>query len=117
MPDMLRRGSEWLEQMRTKHASSPVEYRRAGQPAVPVGATFGKTDYEVADEAGLTVGSHVWDFLVLADDLGFEPQAGDLIAAVGRKYEVMNLGSEGCWRFSDSFRQTYRIHTRDIGSL
>lgn len=117
MPDMLRRGSEWLEQMRTTHASSPVEYRRGGQPVVPVSATFGKTDYEIADEAGLTVGSHVWDFLIRADELGFEPQAGDVIAASGRKYEVMNLGGEGCWRFSDSFRQTYRIHTRDTGGL
>ncbi len=94
-----------------------MEYRREGQPAKAVNATFGKTDFEIIDEAGLTVGSHVWDFLIRADELGFEPESGDIIAASGRKYEVMNLGGDGCWRFSDPFRQTYRIHTRDTGSL
>ncbi len=115
MADLLRTGSAWLEQMRTAHCSSPVEYRR-GEEATAVDATFGKTEYEVADESGLTIGAQVWDFLILAADLGFEPEPGDLIVADGRKYEVMNLGQEGCWRFSDPYRQTYRIHTKDIGS-
>jgi hypothetical protein len=101
--------------MRTAHCSSPVEYRRPPD-AVTVSATYGKTDFEVADESGLTIGSHVWDFLILADALGFEPEPGDVIAADGRRYEVMNLGGEGCWRWSDPYRQTYRIHTKDIGA-
>jgi len=112
--DLLREGSQWLEQMRTSHCSSPVEYRR-DPDAYSVNATYGKTDFEVADESGLTVESHIWDFLILADDLGFEPEPGDVIAANGRRYEVMNLGGDGCWRWSDPYRQTYRIHTKDIG--
>jgi len=116
--DMLKRGSEWLEQMRTAHMTSPVEYQRATDPpqALTVNATFGRTRYEVADESGLTVGSHVWDFLILADDLGFEPAPADVIVANGRRYEVMNLGPDRAWRWSDAFRQTYRIHTKDIGA-
>jgi hypothetical protein len=93
-----------------------VLYRRAGQADADVRATFGKTDYEVADGYGATIQSHVIDFLILADELGLEPEPGDVIVADGRKYEVMNLGGEGCWRWSDPYRQTYRIHTKDIGA-
>ena len=116
--DLLRQGSQWLEQMRTAHCSSPVEYRTPGKTpdAYTVNATFGRTGFEVANESGLTINAHVWDFLILADELGFDPEPGDVIAANGRKYEVMNLGGEGCWRWSDPYRQTYRIHTKDIGA-
>jgi hypothetical protein len=113
--DLLQQGSQWLGQMRTAHCSSPVEYRRAPD-AYTVSATYGKTDYDVADESGLTIGSHVWDFLIQANELGLEPEPGDVIVTNGRKYEVMNLGGEGCWRWSDPYRQTYRIHTKDIGA-
>ena len=115
MNDLLRQGIEWLEQQRTAHCSSPVIYHR-DITEYPVNATFGKTDFEVADESGLTIGSHVWDFLILAADLGIEPEAGDVIAADGRRFEVMNLGGDGCWRWSDPYRQTYRIHTKDVGA-
>jgi len=113
--NLLRQGSQWLEQMRTAHCSSPVGYRRPPDGII-VNATYGKTGFEIADESGLTIGSHVWDFLILADELGLEPEPGDVIAADGRRYEVMNLGGEGCWRWSDPYRQTYRIHTKDIGA-
>ena len=115
MPDLLRQGSQWLEQMRTSHCSSPVEYRRPPD-ALTVNATYGKTNVELADESGLTVRSHVWDFLILADALGWEPEPGDVIAADGRKYEVMNLSGEGAWRWSDPYRTTFRIHTKETGA-
>lgn len=114
MSDLLRQGVAWLDQQRIAHCSSPVEYRRSPD-AITVGATYGKTDVELADASGLTIGSHVWDFLIPASELGLEPEPGDVIAADGRQYEVMNLGGEGCWRWSDPYRSTYRIHTRDIG--
>jgi len=114
--DLLRQGAQWLEQMRTAHCSSPVEYRRPPE-FWTVQATFGKTGFEVADESGLTIKAQVWDFLILADALpGIEPEPGDVIAVNRRKYEVVNLGGEGCWRWSDPYRQTYRIHTKDIGA-
>lgn len=116
MGDLLRQGSQWLEQQRTAHCSSQVDYRRPPD-AYTVNATYGKTDVEVADESGLTITAGVWDFLILADELpGIEPEPGDVIAANGRRYEVMNLGGQDCWRWSDPYRQTYRIHTKDIGA-
>ena len=126
MGDLLQQGSQWLEQQRRAHCSSPVEYRRpaaseppgeGGSPdAKSVKATYGRTRYEVADASGLTINAQVWDFLILADELGFDPEPGDVIVANARRYEVMNLGGEGCWRWSDPYRQTYRIHTKDIGA-
>jgi len=118
MADLLRQGSQWLEQQRTAYCSSSVEYRAPGRSpdATTVSATYGKTDVEIADESGLTITAGVWDFLILAEELGFDPEPGDVIAANGRKYEVMNLGGENCWRWSDPYRQTYRIHTKDIGA-
>ena len=113
--DLLRDGLNWLEQRRTAHMTSPVIYHREGQVDAEVQATFGKTDYEVADEYGSTVRTHVIDFLILADELGQEPQAGDVIVADDRRYEVMDLAGQGAWRWSDPYRTTFRIHTKDIG--
>ncbi len=119
MGDLLRDGLNWLKQQRTAYMTSPVTYRRAGsgsQNDAEVQATFGKTDYEVADDYGATIRTHVIDFLILTDELGHEPKAGDVIVADGRKYEVMNLAGEGPWRWSDPYRTTLRIHTKDIGN-
>ena len=115
MTDLLRQGSDWLEQMRAAHCSSPVVYRRGGSE-IEVGATYGRTQYEVEDDYGLRIKVSAMDFLITADDLGLEPEAGDVIAAEGRRFEVMDLGDEGSWRFSDPYRKTLRIHTKDIGN-
>jgi len=106
--DMLRQGSQWLEQMRTQHCSSPVTYRR-GATEAQLNATYGRTEYEVEDDYGLRIAAHVTDFLILAADFTptfGEPEAGD----------VMSLGSQGHWRWSDPHRQAMRIHTKETGA-
>jgi hypothetical protein len=115
--DLLRQGGQWLEQMRTAHCSSPVTYLRGLDQHV-VNATFGRTAYEIVDQSGLTIGGHVWDFLILASDLSVgEPQPGDVVVADGRRFEVMALGEDiQGWRWSDPYRTTFRIHTKDIGN-
>lgn len=115
MGDLLRQGSQWLEQMRTSHCSIPVTYRREGWAEAEVQATFGRTEYEVEDGYGLRVAAQVMDFLILADDLGFEPEPADRIVADGVVYEVMALAGQGHWRWSDPYRTTMRIHTKEIG--
>ena len=62
----------------------------------------------------MTIVAKVWDFIIQADEMEFDPEPGDLILADGRLYEVMNLGGEA-WRWSDPFRTAYRIHTKDTG--
>ncbi len=113
MTDLLRQGAQWLEQRRRAHCSSPVEYIRDGTPAT-VQATYGKTDYTIANDAGGRIGSHVTDFLIGADELGFTPKVGDVIVADGSSFEVMNFGDDGCWRWSDPYHITMRIHTREV---
>lgn len=115
MTDLLKEGSAWLEQQRTAHCSSQVSYF-VGAAETVLNATFGKTDFEVADESVTTI-SQVWDFLILAADLGFDPAPGHVIVTGGRKYEVMQFGSDAKgWRWSDPYRETYRIHTKGIGA-
>jgi len=90
--DLLRQDSQWLEQMRAAHCSGLVEYRKPLE-AWTVQATFGKTGFEGT--------AQVWDFLIHSDALpGGELEPGDAIAANGRRYEVVNLGGEGCWRLT-----------------
>ena len=124
MADLLQQGSNWLEDMRTAHASQPVTYSRSGEQII-VQATIGKTSYEVEDDYGLRVQGEVIDFLIRADDLVLagaktEPQEGDQIrisrADKVEVFEVMNLAGQGHFRYSDSFGKTLRIHTRQIGS-
>ena len=124
MGDLLRQGSQWLAGVLKQHAASPVTYSRP--PAdeddetveLELAATLGKTDYEKLDEYGMPVGATASDFLVSA--AGFagtfgEPQVGDRIVFDGAVYEVLELPGQGCWRQSDRFGNTMRIHTKRIG--
>lgn len=115
MSNMLNNGLDWLEQKMIDHCSGPAEYRRGSQ-CYPISAVFGKTDYELESDEGISVGAFVWDFLVSSDVLGFEPEVGDIVAADSRRFEVMNLPGQGCWRWTSPNRKTYRIHTKEIGA-
>jgi len=60
----------------------------------------------------------VVDFLVSAEVFAptfGEPEPGDQIVADGVVYEVMDLAGQGHWRWSDPYRTTMRIHTKEIG--
>lgn len=118
MTDLLQQGTRWLEQQREAHLSSPVIYVRGSHEAEFM-ATYGRTDFETDDETGLRVQGHVTDFLICA---GFftpvfgHPEPGDQIRAGSRVYEVMDISAQGCWRWSDPYRVTLRIHSRDVGA-
>jgi hypothetical protein len=120
--DLLRKSSEWLEDQRTRHAASTVEYVRGSQ-SVELPATIGKTTFELDDGYGVLVRHESRDFLVLAADLVLGdaptiPQRGDRIREVQGEmvyvYEVTAPGKEPCWRWSDAYRKTLRIHTKQI---
>jgi hypothetical protein len=122
--DLLDKGSAWLEGQRKKHATREVTYRR-GMDAVVVKATIGRTLFEQDDGAGVTVRVQVRDYLIDTADLVLAEQAtlpakGDRIEEIdaGQKhtYEVLPLGGEQHWRYSDPYRRTLRIHTKLIGT-
>ena len=122
MADLLKIACDWLGGMRLKHASQSVTYSR-GNSSVDVQATLGKTDYEVADESGLTVQAVATDFLISADQLVLDgirtlPRPGDRIRLADgeqvKVYEVLDLAGGGHYRPSDPYGVTLRIHTKQV---
>ena len=116
--NILKAGTQWLSDMRIKHMSEAITYKRSSSTVTVMG-TPGKTDYDVADESGLRVGSQVTDFLIIAADLilggtATTPQHGDQIIFSGSVYEVLNLPGDGCWRYSDPYKIALRIHTKQV---
>jgi hypothetical protein len=123
MADLLQQSSNWLEEKRTQHAAQSVCYVRGSQ-SVNLPATVGKTTFEVDDGYGVLVRHESRDFLALAADLILDgtpmlPERGDRIretqAGQVFVYEVTAPGKEPCWRYSDSYRKTLRIHTKQVG--
>ena len=121
---MLEAGSNWLQQQRKKHATRTVDYRR-GMETVSVEATVGRTQFEQDDGAGVIVRTEVRDYLIDTIDLvigGVQvlPNRGDQIEEMvdGKLfiYEVMPIGQEPHWRYSDPYRKTLRIHTKHIAT-
>lgn len=124
MADLLANATTWLAQQRTKHLSQQVVYW-SETLSVTVPATIGKTEFEVDDEFGVVQRIESRDFLILASDLVLDgnvtlPERGDIIEEQAGtqtlQYEVTAPGKEPCWRYSDLYRQTLRIHTKAIGT-
>ena len=122
MSDLLEQGSAWLDQQRVQHMSRSVTYCR-GETSVEVQATIGKWTFEIDDGTGILERIDSRDFLILTAELvlGGEatlPQRGDRIKETqGEKvyvYEVLAPGREDCWRYSDPYRKTLRIHTKQV---
>jgi len=120
MSDLLEAGAIWLESMRTKHMSKSVMYCRGGESVI-LPATIGRTVFEVERETGAYEPYESRDFLISAADLILSgepvlPVLGDIVKETvdGKvyEYEVMAPGSEPCWRWSDTYRHTLRIHTK-----
>lgn len=122
MTDMLARGMEWLSRQRTQHLAQPVTYVR-GADSVTLPATIGKTEFAIEDGHGLLQKYESRDFLVQTGDLILNgtatlPERGDQIRETQGKstyvYEVLAPGTEPVWRYSDPYRHTLRIHTKQI---
>ena len=122
MGDILQRGSDWLENQRHTHATRTVTYKR-GVDSVSLAATIGRTIFEIDNGHGVLERIESRDYLVLAIDLVLDgspvvPQRGDRIRETQNGttyvYEVMSPGKEPEWRWSDPYRKTLRIHTKQI---
>ena len=126
MPDLLQRGSDWLEDQRTQHATRWVTYQRGvvgDGPSVQVQATIGRTTFDVDNGTDALLRVESRDYLILTVDLVLEgeqtpPKQGDTIReSMGQTvmvYEVMAPGGAPHFRFSDPYRKTLRIHTKFV---
>ena len=124
MTDILENGSNWLLDKLRVNASREVTYRRVDE-AIAVEATVGRTVFEQDDGAGVIVRTEVRDYLIDAVDLVLSgkrelPKRGDRIEEIQNSqqfvYEVMSIGTEPHWRYSDPYRKTLRIHTKHIAT-
>jgi hypothetical protein len=122
MVDLLQIGSDWLSDQLQQHASRPVTYQR-GVETVPLGATIGRTVFELTGDEGIVERIESRDFLIPAVDLVLAgqtvlPERGDQIIETDINgtftYEVMAPGDEPPWRYSDPYRKTLRVHTKLI---
>jgi hypothetical protein len=120
--DLLERASAWLENQRVKHITRTVVYQR-GVETLDVLATIGQTVFQIDDGAGAMLRVESRDYLIAATDLALGgslalPQRGDRIRETqGTQvfvYEVMAPGDEPHWRWSDPYRKTLRIHTKQV---
>jgi len=119
MADLIKNAMVWLEAQRREHLSIPIIYRR-GDASAAITATVGKTVFKVTDDYGRYQHIESRDYLVNASELILEgqsilPQSGDEIEENGFIYEVMAPNGEPEWRYSDSYRQCLRIHTKLTG--
>lgn len=122
MPDLLQKSSAWLEDQRTKFLTQSVVYQR-GTDTVELPATIGTTVFQIDDGAGALLRIESRDYLIRAVDLvlggnAILPKRGDRIRETSGTqvfvYEVVAPGDEPCWRWSDAYRQTLRIHTKQV---
>lgn len=111
---MIRAALETLRRVQTDVLASDVVYRR-GSGDVPLRAVVGRSVFRSQNSSGLWIGTSSHDFIVASDALGFEPSPGDIIIFDGLEYEVLALGGESVWRWSDPHRTAVRIHTKLIG--
>lgn len=92
-----------------------------GVNSVSLTVIAGRTPTELIDsEAGLQIRSMVRDILILPDelvinDVEIKPIPGDIWTEEdGTLYEVIRLGSEPAWRWSEQTKQILRVHTQQI---
>jgi hypothetical protein len=123
--DLLSQSAAWLARQFIKHAGREVRYCR-GSSVLQLQATVGRTEFQVDDGYGLLVRHESRDFLIPASDLVLSgvatlPKPGDQIQEeqdnIVYIYEVMAPGKEPCWRFSDLYRNTLRIHTKHTATI
>lgn len=118
---MLNRGADMVAAKLLGAACVPITYV-VGSSSLEIDAVVGSTSTETDDGDGLVMRSQMRDYLIDAaalsiDGDAFEPSRGHQIIDGVMRYEVLPVGSEGCWRWSDRDHKRYRIHTRWLGKV
>jgi hypothetical protein len=125
MVDMLAQAASWLSGVRKANMTTVVTYTRPGTPpaSVSVSATIGATTFQIENEYGMLVQFTSRDFLITASDLVLgssvvQPKPGDTVSETAPSgtvvYQVLGPGKEPCWRWSDPYRNTIRVHTKQV---
>lgn len=88
---------------------------------VPCG--LGKSEFAAIDASGAVVTIRSQDYLILAELYDFgdgpvEPARGDKVirsqADGDHTYELLDVPGAPSWRWSDSYQQRLRLHTKEV---
>ena len=106
--NLLEHGAQFLNKVRNEKLTVEVSYNGEA-----VKATIGKTVFKLETGFGI-IYEESTDFLISVDALLDAPAKGDVIEWQEVEYEVLAPENEKIWRYSDSYKNTYRIHTKRI---
>lgn len=118
--NMMRTGSQWLNDKLKASASESATYSRGGSSVTGgLAVTAGETRFEQLTEEGLTVEARIRDFTFEAADLVILgttvlPAKGDRIVFGSTTYEVLPVSGGEEQRYCDRFDIRLRVHTKEI---
>ncbi len=120
MRDLMDIKDAWLDEQCKENLSRAGTYRR-GEDSCELAVQLGRSVFEMSDEAGGIIEFETRDYILSAVDLvlggsATEPRPGDRIEEGGHVYEVLSPGSEKCWRWSDGYYRTMRVHTKEVAA-
>lgn len=121
--DFMLWGMDWLNE--TLKANCPVEatYTRGGE-TIAIVVRLGRTIFASNRQGGPRIEFGEIDFLIDAADLVLnesrtQPAEGDRIAltlrSIAYTFEILPVGGEPAWRWSDEYRTCYRVHCKEVG--
>ncbi len=125
MPDLVQKGAVWLEGKRLAHRSVSVTVRRGGLSFTAL-ATKGTFQSISETLTGVIVNERAEDYMIAVADYDFgdgpeDPKVGDYIhdSSSGKeiRMEVLPVAVEDAKRYSDNYRITWRIHTKETGDV
>ena len=111
---MIETGMDALRAAQIDALATDAVYRR-GADERSVKAVLGRTVFRSQNDYGAWVRTESRDFIVTAEQLDIEPQAGDEIVYQGDVYEGLAPSGEPVWRWSDPQQTALRIHTKNTG--
>lgn len=127
MPNLLQTGAKWLAGQIQAQASVMAYFVR-GEDFICIPVTLGSQLLRTSDNKGNVKTERTErDFIVTAELLTFDdgvtflkPERGDkwILDVDGngfKQYNVMPIGSEAPWRWSDPFHTIIRMHSKFIG--
>jgi hypothetical protein len=124
MMGLLETAEVWLRSQRRSSLAKTITYRRGLVENDSILASQAETIFE-SDNGEMIIDSKVVDWLIDRADLTLsaipvEPRNGDQITIAldhaTLVFEVCAIGGEPAWRWHGRDGQTFRIHTKQIGT-
>ena len=120
MPDLLASSNRFLTAQLKQFRGVEVVYAPGGEllNGIAITATRCKVgaDATIGPIEQLNVEDRRLDWLIDIDEIDGEPVPGDRIIDEETEYAVQAFPGIPSWRWSDSSRTRYRVHTREVAS-